>query len=68
MLLFLELIFCTAFGYGVDGMKQRNFVHKNSQKFNRPAVHQDQKREVKKNPKVRDELRQGINDWRNWAQ
>lgn len=49
-------------------MKQRNLVHKNSQKFNRPAVHLDQKKEDKKNPKIRDELRQGIRDWRNWAQ
>ena len=49
-------------------MKQRNFVHKNSQKFNRPAVHQDQKKENKKDPKIRDQLRQEISDWRNWAQ
>jgi hypothetical protein len=58
------------FGKGwKDAMKpQRNYVHKYSAQVNKPATHQDQKKEDKKSGKVRDELRNGISDWRHWAQ
>jgi len=45
----------------------RNFVHKDSEQKNRPVTHKDQKKEQKKSG-VRDQLRQGVDDWRNWAQ
>ena len=46
--------------YGANGMKQRNLTHKFSERFNRPMTHIDRKKEEKKNPKVRDELRHDI--------
>jgi len=50
-------------------MKQRNLTHKYSGRFNRPATYIDRKKEEKKDPKVRDELRYNYTrDWRNYAQ
>lgn len=50
-------------------MKQRNLTHKFSERFNRPMTYVDRKKEEKKNPKVRDELRHDYTrDWRNYAQ
>jgi len=55
--------------YGRNGMKQRNLTHKYSERFNRPATYLDRKKEEKKDPKVRDELRYNhTRDWRDYAQ
>jgi len=58
----------TTFGEGWKSVmkSQRNYVHKYSATLNRPATHQDQKKEQKKTRKIRDELREGLRDWRDW--